>query len=73
MDAITIKSLITKTMTALDTALTNPSPNYSVSGPDGAQSISFADYIKMLQDQIKGLQELLLIAEPYMIESRIIV
>lgn len=73
MDADNIKTMITSAETALMAALANPAPTYSVSGPDGSRSVSFADYINMLREQLKGLQELLLIAEPYLISTRVIV
>jgi hypothetical protein len=38
---------------ALVEALTNPAPNYSING----ESVSYADYIRMLREQLAELEK----------------
>jgi hypothetical protein len=73
MNTTTIKTQIATLQAALTTAIASPAPNYSVSGPDGSRSISYADYMKSLIDQIGALQELLVECEPYIISTKVII
>lgn len=73
MNSTTIKAHITATEAALTAVLASASPNYTVSGPNGSRSISKADYIRMLTDELLALNNLLNLAEPYWIEKRVVV
>lgn len=64
-DLETIKSNL---ITALKTASANPKPNYSIDG----QSVSWADYIKMLNDQITAVNLQINNETPYEYETRIL-
>lgn len=49
-----IDELIELARSALVTALTNPKPNYTI----GEMTIDYADYIKMLREQLSSLREI---------------
>jgi len=55
---------------ALEEATANPSPNYSING----QSVNYADYIAMLVNSLKELEELQAVAPaeggPFIIKKR---
>lgn len=59
------KTAVEQLTTALLAATANPRPQYSIEG----QSVSFNDYIRMLLDAIKTLNEAILMYEPFELKS----
>lgn len=57
-DLQTSKSNLTAAIAA---ATANPKPNYSV----GDQTFSWADYLKMLTDQLLAINQLLVVEQPF--------
>lgn len=68
MDIATeLQTTLENFVTALKTASENPKPSYSIDG----QSVSWGEYLKMLQEGIKATAELLGTFDP--VEERTII
>ena len=65
--AAALQTALESMVMALATAAANPKPNYSVDG----QSVSWGEYIRMLQEGIKTTTELLAYFDP--VEERSII
>lgn len=61
----TLKTARANLLNAMLAASVSPSPNYTIEG----QTVSFADYMKMLIEGIKEINGLILLFEPYQITS----
>jgi 16S rRNA U516 pseudouridylate synthase RsuA-like enzyme len=60
MNAAKIQAALDNLQNQLITASANPKPTYSVDG----QSVSWNEYLRMLTDGIKSLNEMLSMADP---------
>lgn len=49
-------------------AAADPKPNYSVDG----QTVSWGDYLKQLQDAYNRTEQMLIVDEPFEIESQVL-
>lgn len=65
--AAQLRTALESMTTALVAAAANPKPNYSVDG----QSVSWGEYLKMLQEGIKSTAELISYFDP--VEERSII
>jgi len=66
--AVDWDTIVSGLESALNAALDNPSPNYSING----QQVSFADYIRMLREQLAEAEKAASSAAdgPYQIRKR---
>jgi hypothetical protein len=68
MNPQTLKDAVATLMTKFGDAVANPKPNYSIDG----QSVSYSDYLKMLQEAMKAALELVQMVEPFELRSTIL-
>jgi hypothetical protein len=66
--ATELQTALESLVTAYKTACARPKPNYSIDG----QSVSWGEYLRMLQDGIKSVAELLGTFDPVELHSHII-
>jgi hypothetical protein len=50
-----------------------PKPTYTIGGPDGSQTVSWNEYIRMLTEQLDDIQKLIVALSPYSVSTRIII
>lgn len=66
-DLSNLQTLKTNLITALNDAIASPKPTYSIDG----QSISWGEYYRMLSEQIKVVNELINMEDPYWHTSQV--
>jgi len=69
-DLNTIRSNI---LARLKEATRMPKPTYTIGGPDGSQTVSWNEYIRMLMEQLEEIQKLIVALSPYSVSTRIII
>jgi len=62
-DLITTRDNIASLMASITA---NPKPNYSIDG----QTVAWGDYLEMLREQLKGLNEAIAAGEPFEYQTR---
>ena len=70
MTGTTIRANITALDAAIALALADPSPNYTLSGPEGSRTLAVSSYISELIKNRNELQALLVSIEPYVVSTR---
>jgi hypothetical protein len=63
-----LQTVLESLVSALAAAAANPKPSYSIDG----QSVSWGEYLKMLQDGIKTVSELMTSFNPVELRSQVL-
>lgn len=70
MDGTTLRANLVSLDSAIADVLATPGPNYSVSGPQGSQTVEKSGYLNQLLKSREDTWRLLISIEPYIVNTR---